>query len=483
MNDAEFRYLFETLLEQGEVEWVEHKHDWWEPSGIGEYISALANSALLRNRPTGYLLWGVEDSTRKPVGTSVQPAKERVGNQPLKIWLAMQLDPRIRFEFHEHLVDGLRIVMLEVQAACDRPVAFKGIEYVRIGESKTELRRHPEIERSIWQLSERTQFEERIALGSLPGTRVLELLDAKKYYELLGEGAPTSDDSVLARLVSEGFVVAHPGSRYDITNLGALLLAHDLSDFGRLGRKALRVILYDGNSRVLTRKERTLSAGYAVGYENAVAYVSDQLPQNEQIRAALRVTVRVYPDIAVRELIANALIHQDFGVGGAGPTVEIFSDRLEVTNPGRPLIDPSRFIDEPPRSRNEALASVMRRVNICEERGSGIDKVVFQVEFHQLPPPLFRATAESTVAVLFGERAFAKMTKDERVRACYQHACLQYVSNAQMTNATLRKRFGVGDRSYSVISRIIKDTIEAGLVKPSGETLSRKYASYVPFWA
>ena len=119
----------------------------------------------------------------------------------------------------------------------------------------------------------------------------------------------------------------------------------------------------------------------------------------------------------------------------------------------------------------------MRRVNICEERGSGIDKVVSQVEFHQLPPPLFRATAESTVAVLFGERAFAKMTKDERVRACYQHACLQYVSNAQMTNATLRKRFGVGDRSYSVISRIIKDTIEAGLVKPSGETLSRKYAS------
>jgi predicted HTH transcriptional regulator len=51
-------------------------------------------------------------------------------------------------------------------------------------------------------------------------------------------------------------------------------------------------------------------------------------------------------------------------------------DRIEITNPGEPLVDPQRFVDSPPKSRNEVLASLMRRFRICEERGSGIDKVI-----------------------------------------------------------------------------------------------------------
>src|ERR1700722_7444665 len=120
------------------------------------------------------------------------------------------------------------------------------------------------------------------------------------------------------------------------------------------------------------------------------------LPRSEEIGQALRREVRVYPEIAIRELVANALIHQDFNLTGNGPTVEIFDNRIEITNPGTPLIDPLRFIDEPPRSRNEELASLMCRMNICEERGSGIDKVIFQIELYQLPPPDFRVTHGST---------------------------------------------------------------------------------------
>jgi predicted HTH transcriptional regulator len=91
----------------------------------------------------------------------------------------------------------------------------------------------------------------------------------------------------------------------------------------------------------------------------------------------------------VRELVANALIHQDFSLSGAGPMVEIFDGRIEITNPGEPLVDTDRFLDSPPTSRNEGLASLMRRFRICEERGSGIDKVVAQLELYQLPPPVF----------------------------------------------------------------------------------------------
>ena len=123
-------------------------------------------------------------------------------------------------------------------------------------------------------------------------------------------------------------------------------------------------------------------------------------------------------------------------------------------------------------------------MKICEERGSGIDKVVSHAEMFQLPAPDFRATPNHTVAVLFGPRKFAEMDKADRIRGCYQHACLLYVSGQRMTNATLRGRLGIKDTNYPVASRIIHDAIEAKLIRShGGESKSRKDNSYVPFWA
>lgn len=208
------------------------------------------------------------------------------------------------------------------------------------------------------------------------------------------------------------------------------------------------------------------------------------LIKQEHIGQALREDSKMYPEIAIRELVANSIIHQDFTMTGDGPMVEIFSDRIEITNPGKPLIDTLRFIDEPPQSRNEKLAAFMRRLRICEERGSGIDKVVFAVEFFQLPAPEFIVTENHTKAILFAFKKLSKMDKKDKTRACYQHACLRYVSNEQMTNTSLRQRFGIEDKNYAIASRIISEAIQHNLVKPyHPESTSRKHARYVPFWA
>jgi predicted HTH transcriptional regulator len=166
---------------------------------------------------------------------------------------------------------------------------------------------------------------------------------------------------------------------WDITNLGAILFAKRLDAFHPLGRKVVRVIQYRGNGRTETLKEQEFNKGYASSFEALISTINGLLPVNEVIGEALRKSTPMFPELAVRELVANALIHQDFFVTGAGPTVELFDDRIEITNPGEPLVDTQRFVDTPPRSRNETLASLMRRFRICEERGSGIDKVVFQV--------------------------------------------------------------------------------------------------------
>jgi len=205
---------------------------------------------------------------------------------------------------------------------------------------------------------------------------------------------------------------------------------------------------------------------------------------NEIIEQAFRKEVKMYPEIAIRELVANALIHQDFDIEGAGVMIEIFNNRIEITNPGQPLIDTFRFIDAPPRSRNETLASFMRRINVCEERGSGIDKVISSVELFQLPAPEFITGEGFTRIILHSYRPLSKMDKEDKIRACYQHCCLKYVEHEKMTNTSIRKRFNIKEKNYPMASRIISDTLEVKLIKEADpNNNSRRFASYIPFWA
>lgn len=191
----------------------------------------------------------------------------------------------------------------------------------------------------------------------------------------------------------------------------------------------------------------------------------------------------MYPEICIRELVANAIIHQDFLQSGNSIMIEIYDNRIEITNPGEPLINTDRFLDNPPKSRNERLASFMRRINICEERGSGIDKVVHWTEFYQLPAPAFEAINGYTRTILFAHKELKDMYKEDKIRACYLHCCLKYIQNEYMTNTTLRDRFGIDAKNSSMASKIINFTIEDNKIAIHDETVGSKARMYVPIWA
>ena len=468
-----------------ETEWAEFKKDNDAPEEIGEYISAISNSAALHGKENGFIVWGVADGSHDLVGTVFKPRNTKIGNEDLESWLSRLLTPRIDFRIHESSLGGSRYVIFEVPAASHTPVRFKDVEWIRVGSYKKKLRDFPEKERALWSsFSKKLPFEQEIAQDLVPGSDVLSLLDYPAYFDLTGQPLPEDRRGILAKLVSEKFLVPKGGEFYGITNLGATLFAKDLQGFESLRRKAVRVIVYKGVNRVETLREQVGRRGYAPGFSGLIDFINLFVPRNEVIGQALRTEVHMYPEVAIRELVANALIHQDFSLTGTGPMVEIFSDRMEITNPGIPLIDTQRFLDAPPQSRNDQVASFMRRVNICEERGSGIDKVIHWVEAFQLPAPDFSVSHQHTKVVLFAYKALSQMSKDDRVRACYQHAALQYVSNNQMTNASLRDRFSISPQNYSIASRIIAETIEAGLIRPyDPENRSKKHARYLPFWA
>ena len=165
--------------------------------------------------------------------------------------------------------------------------------------------------------------------------------------------------------------------------------------------------------------------------------------------------------------------------------VEIYDDRIEFTNPGSllPGKKPDRLIGTTPESRNEKLASSFRRFRICEERGTGFQKVVQAIELFGLPP-LILAPQENAFKVTLGApRKFTDMSGAERIEACYQHAVLQYVSSQTLTNTTLRQRFKLHEKHRNQITNLIGDAVEAGRIKRKDAGSGNKFAEYLPYWA
>lgn len=457
----------QVLSEHQRLEFKEAKAQ-FDNRRLYEYCVALANEG------GGYLLLGVADEPPRPV----------VGTQAFSDPVAMagKLFQAVGFRVDIEEVahpDG-RVLVFHIPSR-PRGTAYHldGKYLMRSGKalvpmSEDQLRR-------IFAEGEPDWLEEHTRTG-LDAQAVIELLDTQTFFELLKLPYPTERAGVIDRLTRDRLTDAANGT-FAIRRLGALLLAKRLDDFPDLARKAARVVVYSGASKLETRLDQIGAKGYAVGFQGLVRFVMTQLPQNEVIEDALRKEMKLVPEIVIRELVANALIHQDFTIGGASVMVEIYSNRVEISNPGEPIVPVERFIDGY-QSRNERLADLMRRMGICEEKSSGIDRVVQAAEVYQLPAPDFRAGHRRTVVTIFGLKPFEEMDRNDRVRACYQHCALKWVMSERMTNQSLRDRFRLAEDKAAIASQIIAATIEAEMIKPDESVgTSRKFARYLPFWA
>jgi len=433
-----------------------------------KYCVALANEG------GGFLVLGISNKPpRSVVGSAAF-------NDPVAMAAKLFKAVGFRVEIEEVQHPDGRVVVFHIPS---RPKGtayhFEGSYLMRSGEELVPM--SEDQLRKIFAEGQPSWLDE-IAKKDLSGQDVIQLLDTQTFFDLLNLPYPTDQLGVLQRLEAEKLIYSVNGN-YGILNIGAVLLAKNLRNFEGVQRKAARVVVYKGDSKLQTESDITNEKGYAVGFKGLVQYVMGNLPQNEVIENAIRKAVKLVPEVVVRELLANALIHQDFEFIGMSPVVEIYSDRVEISNPGKPVVPVERFIDGY-QSRNERLADLMRRFGICEEKSSGVDRVIETAEILQLPAPDFLVEHQRTVVVIFGPRDFRAMDRSDRVRACYQHCVLQWVLRKKMTNQSLRDRFGLSERSGNTISQIISEAVQQRLVKndPSAPD-SRKYARYIPAWA
>jgi ATP-dependent DNA helicase RecG len=396
------------------------------------------------------------------------------------------VEPPIQIDHDCEDYEGVRLLFIHIPEAIGKPVHIRkrGVEDSFIRSAGT-TRSASRIEIATMMMTNRTPSWEELNASPLMEDALLPAqLDLDPIFKMLNRPKMDTRESLLKWMADEKFIQRVPAGGGYITNLGAIAASKPISAFPSVLRKAVRVIQYKGTNKAITIEETIGTMGYAVGFQGLLNYVMRKLPTSEVIESALRTKKPVYPEIALRELIANALIHQDFSITGTGPTVDIFSDRIEFTNPGKllPSKQTDRLIGTHGESRNEKLARAFRQYGICEERGSGLFKAASECELYGLPPLDFENGENYFKVVLFSPRSFAQMTAKERLATCYQHAQLKFLSSDTMTNKSLRERLMMPEKQRSMVSVLIQEAIARGLIKADPDNTSLKYTEYVPYW-
>ena len=489
MDEVEpIELLYSLIGYPSETEWIEFKEGNADPERIGWDISALANSAAFHGRDLAYRIWGVEDGSRRLVGTSFNHNEARgKGNQLLPIWLKHTISANASYEFSEFDRDGLHFVVLTIHAAVGQPVCFNKEAYIREGSSTTRLEPGSAKEAELWRRLQRADFETLVARKDVTDEGVLELLDVSAFYAGLGISQPTGPESLLYALREQDLVRPQDNGRWSVTNLGALLLARNLRDFACLRKRAVRVIVYQGKGNIDIRADHEFAEGYVMSLPKALDYILDQTSEGEEDQGAYRRRVHAYPQRAVREMLNNTVIHQDLSATDAGPLVQIYDNRIEFSNPGASLIPVERVLNAPSKTRNTDLVRILRQMGLCEEGGTGWDRAVESCEQARTFSPRMRSEEDmGTVVTLFrGDAAFEHMTRQERVDALYWHTCLMYAQREAMSNQSLRERFGLGDERKDVlaVSRLIRSCCDDGLIKVLDDDSGPRFRRYIPGWA
>lgn len=487
--------LINLIKNDNESETIEYKTGLKDAKTIGQYISALGNSALAANIPYAYLIWGVRDLTKEIVGTDFDPYTEKAivenkkgksnkSNISLTFYLNKYIDPKLNLVWDKCEISGKKMVCLTIDVRhLNQPLKFMGIDYIRVGTSNQKLNLFPEKERRIWESFESSKFELAFAKTGLTFKQLFNYLDLDFYVKHINENL--NNDTALKQSLIDNNIVSRVGENlFNITNLGAYTLAKNLQDFAVLQDRSIFITRYQGNMKLANASYNEVEkAGIIVSFDKILKDIMDHIPYVENYDNGIRKDIYKFPIIAVRELLANALVHQDFTISGMRPMVEIFDNRLVISNPGIPLIEPLRFLDVPPRSRNPELANILSKFHITESRGTGIDKVVYSLEQAHLPAVEILSKGTTATQVTIREKkAFSDLSVTEKNESIYWDASLKYVNDMKISNSSIRKTFNLSDKEASQVSKAITSSLEAHLIKPYDKNASKRYMEYIPYW-
>ena len=294
---------------------------------------------------------------------------------------------------------------------------------------------------------------------------------------------PDQSQTQLA-LVQSGVCTTTESGLLSITVAGALMLARDLAIFPALYHATPQVIRYDGADRLNIADRTTFSQGFLLALPRLVDHLTAILPRARSAQSTPTSFAPAVPTDAIRELAANTLIHQDLTARDAHPTIELFPDRIELTNPGPLPMEALRIADATPLPRNPQLSQLAKQLNLTgTTHDAGWLNVIDALDQAKLPAPSIESIGTTTRAALYLPLPYREQSPEARRRACYWHACAQYQHGASATNASIRERFDLPATSAAQVSRLLRNCVTAGILRPAHARSSKRNTSYLPYWA
>ncbi len=385
------------LIRKGENSGVEFKRDEIQNYELAKEIVAFLNFY------GGSVILGVEDDG----------AIRGTTRGKLDEWVAelcrVKIDPPIipYLESFPEIEPGKSITVVTVPTGLDKPYARlhdnKRTYFIRVGSTSREASRE-ELER-MFQASGRINYGMKPVAGAALGD--LDLRRLKDYFErVLGTASPdTQIQEWEALLRNLEFMTLHD-ERAVPTVDGMLLFGTNVARF--LPQSGVRALAFNGTTMeyAATADEQLkgpLAPLYTPSGEITESGLVEQclyfVRRNMAITASLQDGVRVerpdYPEDVIREIVVNALVHRDYSIAGTDITLAIYSDRLELTSPGR--LSNTASVDALKAgfryARNQTLVNVMRDYRYVEARGMGIrNKVIPGMQKHNATAPDFIET-------------------------------------------------------------------------------------------
>jgi ATP-dependent DNA helicase RecG len=374
MDSTAMLALVASLIERWENEVVEFKRagDGYSTDDIGKYFSALANEANLRDHDRAWLVFGVDNKTRKVVGTDYRLEPARL--QSLKMQMAEATEPSVTLRnIHELAHPDGRVLLLEIPAApLGLPVAWKGHYYARAGESLTSLGldKFDEIRGQTGNSDWSAQAVPGAMLAHLDDTALAQAREsfARKYANRFAaeEIGRWSNGVFLdrARLTRDGQIV-----RATLLLLGKAEAAHLLSP-----HPAQMTWKLEGQERAYEHFGLPFLLTSSALYRK-VRNIQVRILPDDQLVA---VEVAKYDRKIVLEALHNCIAHQDYGRNGRIVVTEL-PDRLLLENEGSFFEGrPEDYIAgarTPRRYRNPFLAQAMAELNMIDTMGYGIHEM------------------------------------------------------------------------------------------------------------
>lgn len=471
--------LFPVPQELNELDWKQDLSG--NKEKLKKHLSAFSNYA-----GGGFIVFGVEDKTGHLLDITSE-LSEKISSLISEL-ARTGVDPAISTNFFSLNFKDHHLYVCHISESVEKPVYVKSNQmietpFIRAGGTSRPMTRE-EI-RYTTMNSRHLRYEEMPALLPTEIENDWEpFFDFSQIQNRLKRNSFSSKESWYEFLYNLKLLIK-TDAKFLPTNLAIITAAKDFSHFPGYEKLDVRIIAYRGINKFDVKLDRSFVQGYSLCLDQLIEEIMKLIPIHEQIKSATRLSTPEMPELAIREIISNAVIHRDYHIANSRLLIEIYSNRIEVTNPGSLVSEVSidRLIDHPSKTRNEVLADLMRNLGFAEERGSGIDKAVGICETLGLPPLRFINEQDYFKAIIYSLKPFSEMDKYERIEAVYQHACLNHVITSKTTNKSIRERFKFSDKDSTKVTRLINDVLKSKKIKLANPEATRKDYHYIPYWA